>query len=69
MPQVDHLFDFDAFIDAEVLLPKNGEVKQAVIVLGQSFSNIEGDPIGEYDSNLMLNFRVYNVMFPDGEVQ
>ena len=29
----------------------------------------EGDSIGEYDPNPMLNSRVYDVMFPDGEVQ
>ena len=68
MPQVDNIPDFDSFLHAEVLLPRNGEVKQATTVLGQS-TDIKGDPIGEYDPNPMINTRVYDVMFPDGEVQ
>ena len=53
---------------AKVLLPRNGEVKQGATVLGQA-TDTEGDLIGEYDPNPMLNTRVYEVMFPDGEVQ
>ncbi len=37
-------------------------------MLGQS-TDLEGNPVGEYDSNPMLNTRVYDVMFPDGDVQ
>ena len=68
IPQVDDVPDFDAYVHAEVLLPKNGEVMQAATVLGQS-TDLDGNPIGEYDSNPMLNTRVYDVMFPDGDVQ
>ena len=68
MPQVDSIPDFDSFLHAEVLLPRSGEVKQAATILGQS-TDLTGDPIGEYSPNPMINTRVYDVMFPDGEVQ
>ena len=68
MTQVDDIPDFDTYVHAEVLLPKDGEVMQAAIVLVQS-TNLEGDPIGEYDPNTTLKTRVYDVMFPDGDVQ
>jgi len=38
-----------------------------VTVLGQSTGS-DGDPIGEYDDNPILNTRVYDVLFPDGIV-
>ena len=31
IPQADNVPDFDAFVHAEVLLPKSGEVKQAAM--------------------------------------
>ena len=68
MTQVDDIPDFDTYVHAEVLLPKDGEVMQAAIVLVQS-TNLKGDPIGEYDPNTTLKSRVYDVMFPDGDVQ
>ena len=36
MHEVDLYDDFDAYIDAEVLLPQNGEVMQAAKVIGRS---------------------------------
>ena len=36
--------------------------------MGQA-TDIEGDPIGEYNPNPMLKTRIYEVMFLDGEVQ
>ena len=68
MPQVDNIPDFDSFLHAEALLPTSGKVKQAATVLGQS-TDIEGDPIGEYDPNPTNNTTAYDVMLPDGEVQ
>ena len=41
---------------------------QAAKVLGRS-TDIEGNPIGSYDPNPMINTRVYDVMFPDGAIQ
>ena len=68
MPDVDSYDDFDAHVGAEVLLPQNGKVMQAAKVLGRS-TVIEGNPIGTYDPNPMINTRVYDVMFPDGAIQ
>ena len=60
--------DFDAHTNAEVLMPQNGDVLQAVRIIGCSTDG-EGNPIGQYDPNPMLNTRVYDVMFPDGAIQ
>ena len=68
MPEVDTILDFDAYIQSEVMLPNSKGVMQAATVIGQSV-DIEGNPIGEYDENPMVNTRVYDVMFPDGIVQ
>ena len=68
MPEVDTILDFDAYIQSEVMLPNSDGVMQAATVIGQSV-DLEGNPIGEYDANPMLNTRVYDVMFPDGLVQ
>ena len=68
MPEVDSYDDFDVYVGAEVLLSKNGKVMQATKVLGWS-TDIEGNPIGTYDLNPMINTRVYVVMFPDGAIQ
>ena len=67
MPEVDSIPDFDAYVHAEVMLPNDEGVMQMANVLGQSTNN-DGDPIGEYDDNPMLNTRVYDVIFPDGVV-
>ena len=67
MPEVDSIPDFDAYVHAEVMLPNDEGVMQLATVLGQSTST-EGDPIGEYDDNPMINTRVYDVLFPDGVV-
>ena len=46
-------------------MPQNGDMMQAARVIGCSTDG-EGNPIGQYDPNLMLNTRVYDVMFPNG---
>ena len=40
----------------------------AAKVLGQS-TNADGVPIGVYDSNPIMNTRIYGVTFPDGAIQ
>ncbi len=50
-------------------MPQNGDVMQAVRVIGHSVDG-EGTPSkGQYDSNPMLNTRVHDVIFPDGAIQ
>ena len=68
MRDVDDYGDFDAYIGAEVLLPQNGYVLKAARVLGRAVDD-SGSSIGQYDSNPMLNTKIYDVMFPDGAVQ
>ncbi len=60
MTQVDNIPDFNAYVHVEVLSPNDGEGMQAATVLGRS-TNLEGNPIGEYDPNPMLNTRVTQV--------
>ena len=65
---VDDYKDFDAYIGAEVLLPQNGDVMKAARVIGRTVDD-SGSSLGQYDLNLMLNTKIYDVMFPDGAVQ
>ena len=66
-PEVDSIPDLDLFINAEVLLPQDGEHMRAARVIGRA-TNEDGLPIGEYNVNPVLNSRVYDVMFPDGAI-
>ena len=54
-------------ISAEVLLPLEGEVRKAK-VKGRSIDD-NGEQIGTYDPNPLLNSIVYDVEFPDGQIQ
>ena len=67
-PEVDDIPDLDLYLNAEMLLPKNGEHIQAARVVGRSTGG-DGKPIGEYNRNPILDTRIYNVMFPDGMIQ
>ena len=59
MPEVDSYDDFDAYTDAEVLLPQNSDVMQATKVIGCSPNN-EENPVVSYDLNPTFNTRVYD---------
>ena len=67
MPEADDLSEYDVYIDAKVMLPKDGEHMQAARVIGQSRDK-EGKTIGTFNQNPILNTKVYDVMFPDGSV-
>ena len=67
-PEVDDIPDLDLYLNAEVLLPQDGEYMKAARVIGRATNN-DGEPVGMYDSNPILNTRVYDVMFPDGSIQ
>ena len=60
-PVTDHL------IHAEVVMPK-GENNLLAKVIGRSKAE-DGNTIGTYDENLMLNTLVHDVQFPDGTVK
>ena len=68
MPEVDEISDLDLYLNAEVLLPQDGEYLRAARVIGRATGE-DGVPIGTYDSNPILNTRIYDVMFPDGSIQ
>ena len=50
LKDVDEYKDFDAYIGAEVLLPQNGDVRNAVKVIGRPVDDT-GSSIGHYKSN------------------
>lgn len=60
-PITDHL------INAELQLPQ-GEKLQSAKVIGRS-KDIDGNIIGTYDHNPILNTMIYDVEFPDGAVR
>ena len=66
-PESDGIPDLDLFINAEVLLPQDGEHMRSARVIGRAVDR-NGISIGEYNPNPILNSRVYDVMFPDGAI-
>ncbi|MGH7974682.1 MAG: reverse transcriptase domain-containing protein, partial [bacterium] len=69
MPKADD-FDteaYDKYISAQVLLPK-GDGLVSCRVLNRKRDH-DGHPVGQHNSNPILDSRVYNVEFPDGNVQ
>ena len=68
MPEIDDIPDLDLYLNAEVLLPKDGKHMQSAQVVGRT-TDSNGNPVGEYNANPILNTRVYDVMFPDGSIQ
>ena len=57
----------DQWINAELKLPQ-GELIRTAKVLGQSKDG-DGQPVGMYDPNPLLNTAIYDVEFPDGEIR
>ena len=68
MPEADDFADYAAYINAEVLLPQNGEHMRAARVVGLA-KDTEGMEKGSYNPNPVLDTRVYEVMFPDGAIE
>ena len=68
MPEADDIDGYDRFINAEVLMPRDGEHMHAAKVIGRSVDD-DGNMIGKYHDQPYLNTRVYDVMFPDGSVE
>ena len=67
LPDVDDITDYDLYINAEVMVPKDGKHMQAAKVIRQA-KNKFGKTYGTYNQNPILNTKVYDVMFPDGSV-
>ena len=67
MPEADDIADENRYIESEVLLPSNGKEMSSGKVVSQ-VKDKDGEVKGTYNRNPILNTRVYDVMFPDGEV-
>ena len=67
MPDADDMPDYDQYINSEVLLPSDGEHLKAARVV-QRVTDDQGRPLGNFNSNPILDTRVYEVMFGDGSV-
>ena len=68
LPEIDDVAEYDLYIDAEVMLPKDGQHMQAARVIGPS-KDKDGKRYGTFSQNPILNTTVYDVMFPDGSVK
>ena len=66
--EADEIVDHELYLDAEVMLPKDGEHLQAARVIGRA-KDENGKKLGLFHSNPILNTQVYEVMFPDGSVK
>ena len=56
---------YDTYIGAEVVLPKGNDIVSGTVK--SRVKDFEGQPIGKADKNPILDTRVYNVEFSDGE--
>ena len=57
----------DTLINAEVTLP-HGDNQQSAKVISRVIDD-EGNYVGDYDDNPVLNTLMYNVKFSDGTVR
>ena len=63
VPEVDDIKYYDLYMEAEAMLPRDGDHRQAARVVGVTREN-EGQKIGEFSHTPILITKVYNVMFP-----
>ena len=61
VPEVYDIKDYDLYIEAEVILPRDIDHQQAATLLGVSSKN-EGNQIVEFNHNPILNIKVYDVL-------
>ena len=66
MPEADAYTPeaYDEYLTAEVLLPNMGEMMKAKVI-GRK-RDADGNPIGVWNANPILDTREYQVEFPDG---
>ena len=57
---------YDSYITAEVLLPKGDDVVKATVT--KRVTDSMGNPVGRSNTNPILDSRLYEVRFSDGEV-
>lgn len=68
VPDIDKFDNFDEYINAELMLPKDGKTMAAAKVIRRSTGS-DGKVHGKFNSNKMLDTRIYDVMFMDGKLQ
>jgi len=68
IPDTDEFPEYDKYINAEVILPRDGERFQSARVVRRS-TNADGSSIGTSNNNPILDTRIYEVMFNDGSTQ
>ena len=57
----------DQLLHCEVSLPQGEEYQTAKVM--SRFKDVNGNIVGGYDDNPLLNTMVYDVEFPDGEIR
>mmetsp|Transcript_1849 Transcript_1849/g.3781 ORF Transcript_1849/g.3781 Transcript_1849/m.3781 type:complete len:250 (-) Transcript_1849:1930-2679(-) len=68
MSDADDFLDYDQYINVECQLPKDNETLSAAKIIGQALDE-QGNVVGNYHANPVLDTRVYDVLFPDGAVK
>ena len=68
MPDVDSFPDFDEYINADLMLAKEGEGMVAARVVRRSLGP-DGEVVGSFNHKKMLDSRIYYIMFMDRTVQ
>ena len=68
IPDADSLSDFDEYINVELMLAREGEGMVAAKVIKISLGP-DGNEVGAFNHNKILDTRIYDIMFMDGTVQ
>ena len=68
IPDADDFPNYDKYINSEVILPREGERFQSAKVIRRATKS-DGTSMGLYNSNPILDTRIYEVMFNDGSTQ
>ena len=68
IPDSDDFPEYDRYINAEVILPRDGERFQSAKVVRRT-TEPDGSAIGTSNNNPVLDTRIYEVMFNDRSTQ
>ena len=68
IPDTDDFPEYDKYMNAEVILPRDGERFQSARVVRRA-TEPDGSAIGTSNNNPILDTRIYEVMFNDGSTQ
>ena len=68
IPDADSFSDFDEYINADLMLAREGKGVVSARVIKKSLGP-DGNAIVAFNNNKMLDTRIYDIMFMDGTVQ